>query len=108
MFVCTFLYSFSIIDIMTYGNINNFPFNSCDIHELSSINSTDRYFSLENNEHLNTQEGNESILRSTYLDDIDKDKDFDINLSNLSSCKYYSCGELQNLNINNNLNIYHN
>ena len=93
---------------MTYDNINNFPFNSCDIHELSSINSTDRYFSLENNEHFNTQEGNESILRSTYLDDIDKDKDFDINLSNLSSCKYYSCGEFQNLNINNNLNIYHN
>ena len=50
----------------------------------------------------------EKVIRSTYLDDIDKEKDFETNLSNLSSCEYYSCDEFQNLNLNNNFNIYHN
>ena len=93
---------------MTFGNNNPFPFNSCDTNELSSINSTDRHFSNDNYVPLSTNKSTENDLRSTNLDDIDKQKDFDVNLSNLSSCEYYSCDEFQKLDVNNNFNIYHN
>ena len=93
---------------MTFDNSNNFPFNACDTTELSSINTNDRYFSIDNHELQSSQMNTENDLRSTYLDDIDKEKGFEINLKNLSSCEYYSCDEFQKLNTNNNFNIYHN
>ena len=97
---------------MTFGNDINFPFKHCNTNELNEINNSDRYlptpeslkYSLPN--HIIT----EQAIRVSNLNPLDDDGE--INLSNLSSCKYYSCSDYQKLNSSNNnnknINLFHN
>jgi len=90
---------------MTYGDLSLFfPYNSCNTTELNSINSTDRYFYNEQ----------PNIIPINYQHNINQnnidlyDNDLDINISNLTDCKYYSVDEFQKLKSNTSLNIFHN
>ena len=89
---------------MTYGTFC-FPYNSCNTSDLKSINSIDRYFQTEDN--LTNQDDtdiNKNEMKAINL----CDDDLDINLSNLTDCKYYTADEFKKLNLHKNCNIFHN
>ena len=76
---------------MTFGdNKLLFPFNNCNNNELINVNnsnicsSNDVYLISTLPKHIIT----EQAIKVSNLNSQDND---DINLSNLSSCKYYSC-----------------
>ena len=96
---------------MTFGNNINFPFNYCDTNELININNSSRYIPIETPKpdipsHIIT----EQAIRVSNLNPIDDDGE--INLSNLTSCKYYSCQDYKKLvsdkKNSKNVNIFHN
>ena len=86
---------------MTYGKFP-FPYNSCNTKDLNSINSNDRYFEIT--EDSQNHEINQNQIKAVNL----CDDDLDINLTNLTDCKYYSVDEFQKNNFNMNFNIFHN
>ena len=95
---------------MTVGNKTLFPFNNINNNELNNINKFDKC--LPNNtiiDNLPNEIITEQAIKVSNLNSQDTDN---INLSNLSSCKYYSCtkfGELMSLDNNSrNVNIFHN
>ena len=95
---------------MTFGNNSIFTFNYCNNNDLIDINNNDTC--LVNNiqtDNLPDYKITERAIRVSNLNAQDNDN---INLSNLSSCKYYSCSKFHNLmshsNNNKNVNIFHN
>ena len=96
---------------MTFGNNSLFPFNHCSNNEINNINKLDTC--LSNDIVIDTlpkETITEEAIRVSNLNSHDSDN---INLSNLSSCKYYSCSKFHELmsignNSNNNVNIFHN
>ena len=88
---------------MTYGTFTTLPYNSCNINELKSINSTDRYF--RNEELKNDQQDNN--FKETKAINL-CDDDLDIKISNLTDCNYYSVEEFQSTNFDKSFNIFHN
>ena len=90
---------------MTYGDLSLFfPYNSCNTTELTSINSTDRYFY---NEQPNIIPKNYQHSTIQYNTDL-YDNDLDLNVSNVTDCKYYSVDEFQKIKSNKSFNIFHN
>ena len=96
---------------MTYGN-SLFPFNKCSDNDLNTINNSDRYIPNENDmvSDLPMFNISEQAFRASNLNSLDFDSE--VNLSNLVSCKYYSCLDFVKYNSNNNYlnntNIFHN
>ena len=95
---------------MTFVNNSIFPFNYCNNNDLIDINNNDTC--LVNNiqtSNLPDHKITEQAIRVSNLNAQDNDN---INLSNLSSCKYYNCSKFHNLmshsNNNKNVNIFHN
>ena len=80
-----------------------FPFNYCNNNELNNINKLDTC--LPNNtviDNLPKEIITEQAIKVSNLNTNDNDN---INLSNLSSCKYYSCSKFHELmSIDNNSN----
>ena len=98
---------------MTFGNNIYFPFNYCTNNELFNINNSDRYIPSDPIiSNLPNHKISEQAFRVSNINPIDND--YNINLSNLSGCEYYSCPDFHKLlssnnNINkNNVNIFHN
>ena len=80
---------------MTFGNNSIFPFNYCNNNDLIDINNKDTC--LTNDYHTSTlpdYQITEQVIRVSNLKSQDNDN---VNLSNLSSCKYYSCSKFHNL-----------
>ena len=95
---------------MTYANFL-FPFNNCNDNELKVINNSERYLPKETLvSNLPNFTITEQAFRASNLNSLDFD--CEVNLSNLSSCKYYSCLDFLNLtkqnNNSNNIKIFHN
>ena len=99
---------------MTFGNNSIFPFNFCNNKELININNSD--ISSPNVTHNDTLPKHiitEQAIKVSNLNSQDSDN---INLSNLSSCEYYSHSKFHELISNNsnnnnnniNFNIFHN
>ena len=95
---------------MTFGDNSLFPFNYCNNNELNNINKLDTC--LPNNiviDNLPNEIIAEQAIKVSNLNSHDTDN---INLSNLSSCKYYSCSKFNELmsieNNSRNVNIFHN
>ena len=96
---------------MTYGDNTLFPFNNCNTDEINKINNTDRYIPLDNPisnlpKHIIT----EQAVRVSGLNT--QDKECEINLTNLTGCKYYSSNKFLKITAKektqNKLNIFHN
>ena len=83
---------------MTFGNLDNFAFNSCDTSELNCINS-----GIEIEELPSTKNTNEGKISN-----ISGENKIDANIFNKINCKYYSVNEFQDLKKDSNLNIFHN
>ena len=83
---------------MTYGDLDSAAFNSCDNKQLSSINLCDSLKELNN---VNTIDNPQHFSNRC-------DKAIDTNLPSKTCCKNYTITEFQDLNINSNLNIFHN
>ena len=94
---------------MTFGNNKLlFPFNNCNNNELINVNNSNICLSNDVDlistlpKHIIT----EQAIKVSNLNSQDND---DINLSNLSSCKYYSCSNFhKQMSNKNNVNIFHN
>ena len=95
---------------MTFGNNSIFPFNSCSNNDLIKINNSDNCSPnvVSNSNNLPNHLISDHAIKVSNLNT--EDSDCDINLSNLSSCEYYSCTRFQKLacNDNKNVNIFHN
>ena len=76
---------------MTYGTFP-FPFNSCNNKDLNSINSINRCFQIQDDS-LENQDININKVKAVNL----CDDDLDINLTNLTDCKYFSVNEIQKI-----------
>jgi len=96
---------------MTFGNNLVFPFNNCNNNELNNIINLDKCISSDEViDNLPKEKITEQAIKVSNLNSQDNDN---INLSNLSSCKYYSCSKFHDLmsidnNCNKNVNIFHN
>ena len=96
---------------MTFGNAI-FPFNNCNDNDIVTINNSDILTHTPNEIvcELPNYKISEQAFRASNLNSIDFD--CDVNISNLSSCEYYTCLDLSNLNNKNknlnNFNIFHN
>ena len=95
---------------MTFGNNSIFPFNCCNNNDLININNKDTCLTNDiQTSTLPDYKITEQAIRVSNLNSQDNDN---INLSNLSSCKYYSCSKFHHLmssnNNNKNVNIFHN
>ena len=96
---------------MTFGNNSLFPFNNCSNEDINNINKLDTC--LINDiliDNLPKEIISEQAIKVSNLNSSNNDN---INLSNLSSCKYYSCSKFHELmsvdnNSNKNVNIFHN
>ena len=88
---------------MTYGNLNFLPYNSCNKNELNLINSNDRYFSQDESHHKQPDININEVKAKNLCDD-----DLEINLTNLTDCKYYSTEDFQTLKNEDNFKIFHN
>ena len=95
---------------MTYTNFL-FPFNNCNDNELKIINNSERYLPNETVvSNLPNFTISDQAFRASNLNSLGFD--CEVNLSNLSSCKYYSCLDFLNLtkqnDNSNNIKIFHN
>ena len=96
---------------MTFGNVN-FPFNNCNDNDIVAINNSDIIIHTPNDIvcDIPAYKISEQASRASNLNSIDFE--CEVNLSNLSSCEYYSCLDFLNFtNKNkhlNNINIFHN
>ena len=103
-------YSVSNINDMTFGNNSIFPFNQCNNKDLININNSDVYLpnTVSSSNTLPNHSITEQAIKVSNLGA--QDSAWDINLSNLSSCEYYSCTRFHKLtsNENKNVNIFHN
>ena len=84
---------------MTFGDLTTFPYEQVDNSELKCINEKDR-INIGNEQITSPLD---HIKRAPKLCDIDNG----VNLSNLTDCDYYTIEEFQNININNNFNVFH-
>ena len=87
---------------MTFGNNSIFPFNSCSNNDLIKINNSDNCSPniVSNSNNLPNHLISDHAIKVSNLNT--EDSDCDINLSNLSSCEYYSCTRFQKLASNDN------
>ena len=81
-------------------NHYNFPFTLCDDTEILNLNNS------------NSMRFCESLPKLQVMTEVNKfsiqlENELDYNLPVLSSCKYYSVNEVQNLKTQNNLNIFY-
>ena len=86
---------------MTYGNLNIFPYNSCNTNELKFINSNNKI--CHQNESVSKQHETNNLKASNLCDD-----DLELKLTNLNDCKYYTVEEFQKLKNDNKFKIFHN
>ena len=97
---------------MTFGNNSIFPFNYCSNNDLIDINNKDTC--LINNIQTSILPDYKITEQAISVSNLNSQDNDNINLSNLSSCKYYSCSKFHNLmshsnnNTNKNVNIFHN
>ena len=85
---------------MTFGDITTFPYGQVDDFELKCINEKDKINTV--NEQTGTPLDTHA-KRAPDLCNIDNG----VKLSNLTDCEYYITEEFQNININNNFNVFH-
>ena len=96
---------------MTFGNNSIFPFNKCNNNELIDINNSHRYIpsidkpvtNLPN--HIISEQANRVSGINSH------ENECEVNLTNLSSCEYYSIVKFHDLiskNNSHNVNIFHN
>ena len=97
---------------MTFGNNSLFPFNCCSNNEINNINKLDTC--LTNDIVIDTLPKDTISEQAIKVSNLNSQDNDNINLSNLSSCNYYSCSKfhelmsIDNNNSNNNVNIFHN
>ena len=97
---------------MTFGNDSIFPFNFCSNNELNKINNSD--ICLPDDPQINILPKYTITEKAINVSNLNSQDNDNINLSNLSSCEYYSCSKFHKLisdNDNNNyknVNIFHN
>ena len=95
---------------MTFGNNIDFPFNYCNNNDLINTNNSDKITPIDTPvTNLPDYKITDQAIRASNRNSFDED--YNINLSNLVSCKYFSCQDFDNLllkNNKNNVNIFHN
>ena len=91
---------------MTFGNDSIFPFNFCSNNELNKINNSD--ICLPDDPQINILPKYTITEKAINVSNLNSQDNDNINLSNLSSCEYYSCSKFHKLISDNDNNNYKN